>query len=43
MLNIHIMTPTESFGSNMYIAESCGEFAVIDPSVSFIEAARKLI
>lgn len=41
MLNIHIMTPKESFGSNMYIVESCGEFAVIDPSVSFIDAARK--
>ena len=33
MLSINTFTPRISFGSNMYLLESDGEYAVIDPSV----------
>ncbi len=41
MLNVIVEAPTESFGSNMYILESEGSYAVIDPSVDFSAVARR--
>ena len=40
MLKVHTLTPSESFGSNMYVLESQNEYAVIDPSVSFSDAVK---
>ncbi len=40
MLNIFCMTPRGYFGSNMYILESIGEFAVVDPSVEYQSAVK---
>ncbi len=39
-MNVYLLTPKDSFGSNMYIAESNGEYAVIDPSVDFYTAVE---
>ena len=41
MLSVSTLTPTLSFGSNMYILESGGEYAVIDPSVEIMDALRR--
>lgn len=41
MINIYTMTPKDRFGSNCYLVEDNGEFAVIDPSVSYIQALSK--
>lgn len=41
MLSIDTFTPTAAFGSNMYLLECSGEFAVIDPSVDFYTVAQK--
>ncbi len=41
MLQIQTIIPKESFGSNMYILRSGGDYAVIDPSVGFSEAASR--
>ena len=40
MLKVHTLTPTVSFGSNMYVLESQNEYAIIDPSVSFSDAVK---
>lgn len=41
MLNIYTICPTDYFGSNCYLIESGGRWAVIDPSVSYQKACRK--
>ncbi|MBR2465655.1 MAG: MBL fold metallo-hydrolase [Clostridia bacterium] len=41
MLKVHQLSPRESFGSNMYILESNGEYALVDPSVDFLSAAAR--
>ncbi len=41
MLSIYTLRPREAFGSNMYLVECSGEFAVIDPSVDFHTVAQK--
>lgn len=40
MLKIHTLTKVESFLSNCYLIESKGEWAVIDPSIDYLEAIR---
>ena len=40
MLNLYTLSPKDYFGSNCYLIESGGEFAVIDPSVEYKEALR---
>ena len=37
MCKIYSYVPTEYFGSNMFLVESSGEYAVVDPSVSYEE------
>ena len=34
MCKIYSYTPTEYFGSNMFLIESGGEYAIVDPSIS---------
>lgn len=41
MLQIYTYTPRESFGSNTYLIESGGIYAVIDPSVDFETVSRE--
>lgn len=41
MLNVILQNPTESFGSNMYILESAGQYAIIDPSTDYAAVARR--
>lgn len=41
-MRVFSFTPKDYFGSNMYIAESCGEGVVIDPSVSYSEVSEIL-
>lgn len=37
MLNIEKAKPVHNFSSNTFVLSSCGEFAVVDPSVPFSE------
>lgn len=41
MLNIFVQSPTLPYGSNMYILESCGEYALIDPSSEYSDVALR--
>lgn len=41
MINVFTFTPSTYFGSNMYLIESDGEYAVIDPSVEYNEVIRR--
>ena len=41
MINIETLYPVGYFGANTYIIESRGEYAVIDPSVSYEDAIKK--
>lgn len=40
MLNLYTLSPRDYFGSNCYLLESCGDFAVIDPSIEYLEALK---
>ena len=37
-----LLSPSNYFGSNCFIIKQCDEYAVIDPSVSFTDAAREI-
>ena len=41
MLSVPTLAPTVNFGSNMYILESEGEYAVIDPSENFFKTLQE--
>lgn len=41
MLNIINLQPLEPYGSNCYLLESNGEYAVIDPSADYLTVASK--
>ena len=36
MINIYTFTPTDYFGSNAYLIECNGEYAIVDPSYDFL-------
>ena len=40
MLSLYTVSPKDYFGSNCYLLESEGDFAVIDPSIKYEEALR---
>ena len=42
MIRVHTFTPTDYFGSNCFLIDSNGEYAVIDPSVKFSDVEKKI-
>lgn len=43
MIHVHTFTPTDYFGSNCFLIDVNGEYAVVDPSVSFEKVEKKIL
>ena len=42
-MRVFSFAPRDYFGSNMYVTESCGDGAVIDPSVNYSDVRGMII